>query len=166
MSGKHRFVGALMFPILCLAVFVLWNVWIETQGQKLTLPIRGFDPRDLLAGHYLAYRIEYGFESLCTDPKNQHEKKTYVCFAPKKILGARPQSSVCRKYLKGVCKNGRFQTGLDRFYIPQKYARKVEQAVINKRGEVILSLDGIGGAAITDLLIDGLSWKKWVSVKD
>ena len=68
--------------------------------------------------------------------------------------------------MKGVCKNGRFQTGLDRFYIPQKYARKVEQAVINKRGEVILSLDGIGGAAITDLLIDGLSWKKWVSVKD
>ena len=109
---------------------------------------------------------EYGFESLCTGSKNQHEKKTYICFAPKKILGARPQSAECRKYLKGVCKNGRFQTGLDRFYIPQRHARKLEQAVINKRGEVILSLDGIGGAAITDLLIDGLSWKKWVSGKD
>ena len=166
MSGKYRFVAALIFPILCLAGFVLWNVWVAAQGQKLTLPIRGFDPRDLLAGHYLAYRIEYGFESLCTGSKNQHEKKTYICFAPKKILGARPQAAECRKYLKGVCKNGRFETGLDRFYIPQKHARKLEQAVINKRGEVILSLDGIGGAAITDLLIDGLSWEKWVSVKD
>tara|TARA_B100001115_G_scaffold125763_1_gene94285 strand:+ start:220 stop:720 length:501 start_codon:yes stop_codon:yes gene_type:complete len=166
MSGKYRFAAALIFPMLCLAGFVLWNVWVATQGQKLTLPIRGFDPRDLLAGHYLAYRIEYGFESLCTGSKNQHEKKTYICFAPKKILGARPQSSECQKYLKGVCKNGRFQTGLDRFYIPQKHARKLEQAVVNKKGEVILSLDGMGGAAITDLLIDGLSWKKWVSVKD
>ena len=166
MSGKYRFGAALMFPILCLAGFVLWNVWVATQGQKLTLPIRGFDPRDLLAGHYLAYRIDYGFESLCTGSKNQHEKKTYICFAPNKILGARPQPSECRKYLKGFCKNGLFQTGLDRFYIPQKYARELEQAVVNKRGEVILSLDGSGGAAITDLLIDGLSWEKWVSVKD
>ena len=166
MSSKYRFVAALIFPILCLAGFVLWNAWVATQGQKLTLPIRGFDPRDLLAGHYLAYRIEYGFDSLCTGSKNQHEKTTYICFAPKKILGARPQSSECRKYLKGVCKNGRFQTGLDRFYIPEKHARKLEQAVVNKKGAVVLSLNGIGGAAITDLLIDGLSWQKWVSVKD
>ena len=166
MNGKYHFVAALIFPILCLAGFVLWNAWVATQGQKLTLPIRGFDPRDLLAGHYLAYRIEYGFDSLCTGSKNQHEKTTYICFAPKKILGARPQSSECRKYLKGVCKNGRFQTGLDRFYIPEKHARRLEQAVVNKKGAVVLSLNGIGGAAITDLLIDGLSWQKWVSVKD
>ena len=166
MSMRFRFAAALAFPITCLFILAGWHLWVAIQGQKVTLPIHGFDPRDLLAGHYLVYRIEYGLKSLCSGPKNQVQRKKYVCFAPKKIFYTRPKLSDCQKYLKGICQNGIFQTGIDRFYIPQKHAQILEKAVVNNNGKIVLSLDGYGGATIIDLLIGGRSWTDWVSAND
>ena len=32
-------------------------------GSEIILPISGFDPRDILSGHYLVYRIDYGIQN-------------------------------------------------------------------------------------------------------
>ena len=50
---------ALIFP---LTVLIIWGscLWV-TRGirQEIVLPIQGYDPRDLLAGHYLSYQIKW-----------------------------------------------------------------------------------------------------------
>lgn len=49
----------LMFP---LAVFVFWAGYLATtakEGTEITLPITGYDPRNLLSGHYIDYRIDW-----------------------------------------------------------------------------------------------------------
>ena len=84
MSMRFRFAAALAFPYHMPFHFGrLAPLWVAIQGQKVTLPIHGFDPRDLLAGNHLVYRIEYGLKSLCSGPKNQVQRKI-CCFAQKR----------------------------------------------------------------------------------
>ena len=56
---------ALLLPVLLLASVAGWKSWVVAAGNRVILPIQGFDPRDLLSGHYLIYTIDYGIEGLC-----------------------------------------------------------------------------------------------------
>lgn len=50
---------ALFFPLV---VLIGWTGWLgTTRGlrQEVVLPIQGYDPRDLLSGHYLSYQIDW-----------------------------------------------------------------------------------------------------------
>ncbi|HAA91813.1 MAG: hypothetical protein CMM48_00705 [Rhodospirillaceae bacterium] len=165
MSRQLRLIVALALPVICLVAYAGWHGWIAVQGQKVTLPIRGFDPRDLLSGHYLIYQVDYGLKSLCAKTSQPETGPFYLCLSSKKIHDGRPPSTSCRQYLRGRCERGRFRTGIERFYVPQKHARKLEKAVQNRKGSVTLSLDGKGGAVVIELLIEGRSWKQWVAAE-
>ena len=58
----------IMALTLPLTVLIIWGscLWV-TRGirQEIVLPIQGYDPRDLLAGHYLSYQIKWE-EADCT----------------------------------------------------------------------------------------------------
>ncbi|MDA9975968.1 GDYXXLXY domain-containing protein [Alphaproteobacteria bacterium] len=155
MTRNNRLTIALLLPILLLVALAVWKAWVVAAGNLVTLPIVGFDPRDLLSGHYLIYRIDYGVEGLCKEP----HARTYVCMKPKTFFDHPPSSGQCRIFIKGECRNGQFKAGIERFYIPEGRARELDRVVRNKRGSVILALDGKGGAQIADLLIDGRTWK-------
>ena len=58
-KSKIIFAGALALPVVGLA-----GVWANTQyeseqGVDWIVPIRGYDPRDLLRGHYVQYRYDW-----------------------------------------------------------------------------------------------------------
>ncbi|MDR2901911.1 MAG: hypothetical protein LBU87_02225 [Lactobacillales bacterium] len=47
---------------LPLAVFMAWNIYmfsITKEGATVHLPITGYDPKNLLSGHYIDYRINW-----------------------------------------------------------------------------------------------------------
>lgn len=49
----------LLIPVICLFV---WNcfLWYDKDtGTEITVRISGYDPRDLLSGHYIRYRIDW-----------------------------------------------------------------------------------------------------------
>ena len=50
--------------LLFIPVFILlgWVFVIQfdiSSGVKMDLPIRGYDPRDILAGHYLSVEVDF-----------------------------------------------------------------------------------------------------------
>ncbi len=155
MTRTRRLLVALLIPIAALAALAGWKGWIATTGHRVTLPIEGFDPRDLLSGHYLIYRIDYGVEGLCEGKLGT----AYVCLDPKGYFPDKPAE--CRLPLRGSCDATRFTAGIERFYLPEDKARALDRVVRDKRGSVVLALDGHGGAQVVDLLIDGRSWKEW-----
>lgn len=56
---KKVLIILLFFPLAALTV---WTGWLgTTRGlrQAVELPIQGYDPRDLLSGHYLSYQIDW-----------------------------------------------------------------------------------------------------------
>lgn len=56
---RLTFAAALLLPLVALA-----GSWVVThrqaqQGQEWLIPIQGYDPRDLLRGHYVQYRYDW-----------------------------------------------------------------------------------------------------------
>ena len=132
----------------------------RNSGEEVILPITGFDPRDLLSGHYLIYRVDYGAEVDCAEQQGQAS----VCLRPTRGLypaGELPED--CTLFIHGQCDSGVFNAGIERFYIPEAYAQALEQQVRDNQGELVLGVDQQGNAAIRDLLLDGKPWKQTVN---
>ena len=49
----------LCIPVLALMAWTGYYVNYVATGQKVELPIKGFDPRNLLSGHYIRFQIDW-----------------------------------------------------------------------------------------------------------
>jgi uncharacterized membrane-anchored protein len=173
--NKRYLIIALAFPILILAALIFYKQAKVMIGNEIILPITGFDPRDILSGHYLIYRVDYGIENkdLCSNYDNTNTD-AYICLkkdnknpdAYTSIINqysytAELEDPECFAVIKGKCKDGRFTAGIEKFFIPEGYANSLDRAVRNRQGKIVLSVTKGGSAAIKDLLIDGKSWKEY-----
>jgi len=147
---------ALIFPIIALVLLVGYKKYILSFGEEVTLPITGYDPRDLLSGHYLLYRIDYGVKA-CSRNKYASNKTAYVCLKPKKFSYSWPEK--CKLLIKGSCNRLRFEAGIERYFVPENEAKKLEGLVRDNEASIVLSVLRNGKAQIKDLLIDGKPWR-------
>ncbi|AXR61257.1 GDYXXLXY domain-containing protein [Leptospira mayottensis] len=168
---------ALFLPI----VFFGWEIvtleFSKSSGNELILPITGYDPRDLLAGHYLRYDILYQSDSICQNlnrnsynksDSNQRHCVCYPHFGKIKegegafIKDCNPDilkdKKACRLHLRGTCQYGRFKIGNERFYVNEEKAMEYETRLRKENVHIRLKVDS-EGTAITDSLIweDGSS---------
>ena len=60
MIKNPRLAFALAFPIALLAGHTAYKQARVMIGTTVVVPIAGFDPRDLLSGHFLTYRLDMG----------------------------------------------------------------------------------------------------------
>lgn len=159
MKAKSLLIASLALPMFALIANAVWHEWARHQGQAVTIPITGFDPRDLLSGHYLTYQLNYG--AINNDCKPE-AAPAIMCLAPKIQLHVNTQAKPtdCELYIRGQCDDlGRFTANIERFYIPEEYATVLDRKVRNNQGALVLGVDSQGKATIRDLLIDGKSWK-------
>ncbi|EMJ96180.1 GDYXXLXY domain-containing protein [Leptospira alstonii] len=169
---------ALFLPI----VFFGWQIatleFSKSSGKELILPVSGYDPRDLLAGHYLRYNIEYQSDSICQNlntnsySKSDSDQQHCICYPHSGkiqegegffIENCDPDTlkdrSICRLYLRGTCRYGRFKIGNERFYVNEEKALEYERRLRKeKKVHIRLKVD-LNGKALTDSLIweDGSS---------
>jgi uncharacterized membrane-anchored protein len=148
---------ALVFPIIALGILTGYKHYKVTVGTEVILPIEGYDPRDLLSGHYLTYRVNYGAKNICEQSKAIKHSVGYVCLQPKHFTYFKPET--CQLMIKGNCSGSQFKAGIERFYIPENQASKLDKDVRSKKGSIVLSVTPDGHAQIKDLLINGKSWK-------
>ena len=60
MNKLHfRMILVLLLPFVSLLGWTGWLVYETTTRFEVTLPITGYDPRDLLSGHYILYDIDW-----------------------------------------------------------------------------------------------------------
>lgn len=164
MNKRILLIVALTLPILALGL----NAWLKSEqrnsGEEIVLPIEGFDPRDLLSGHYLIYRVDYGVANGC----HEHNVEASVCLRPKLGIFAKGKLPAdCELFIHGRCDDSAaFSAGIERFYLPEEYAQALEDKVRDNQGELVLSVDSQGNVAIRDLLIEGRPWKEVVTPAD
>lgn len=135
----------------------------------MAIPIDGYDPRDILSGHYLIYRLGFNHREHCNYDRNP----VYLCLNPdpsgdelhdREISYLAPfPSEDCKAVLKGRCENGRFLAGIERFYIPEEYAGNLDRVVRSGKGKIVVAIDQRGNAAIKDLLINDEPWKDYIN---
>ena len=164
--------------LLFIPVFVLlgWTLSVQAMisgGTKLDLPVRGYDPRDILAGHYLSVEVDYvAFPSDCKKDKETkgservkdreywQKQDAFFCADEGRVSLGTPEN--CQVFIKGYCQYGRFHDGVSRFYIPEKMSPALERAVRNKDNNPMLRLSVTpdGRAFPTDLILQGRPFKE------
>jgi uncharacterized membrane-anchored protein len=159
MTLRFRLILGILIPILALSTLAIYKATVSSTGREVKLPIEGYDPRDLLAGHYLVYRIRYDAYNECLAPGELIEGvRSYICLEPRFFSLTTPMS--CSMFISGTCEQGRFVAGLERFYVPQEAAPRLEQVIQNRRAEILISVSSNGSAVVKDLLIDDVTWRE------
>ena len=85
MLKKYGYIGLVFLPVF---ILLMWVGTIEVQRQKgreVVVRLQGYDPRDLLSGHYISYRIDWNktdcaqFENgVCPRAAFRHTGRFYV----------------------------------------------------------------------------------------
>lgn len=57
--------AALALPVLGLTISAGWHQWRQSGAAEWRIPVTGYDPRDLLAGHYARFRYAWRLEGQC-----------------------------------------------------------------------------------------------------
>jgi hypothetical protein len=172
-------IAALALPVLALAALVADQEWQRADARILSVPLRGYDPRDLLRGHYLLAQIDWDWEG---EPQGASgaSVKGAACVVVEQprprvrfLAGGKtgdPAATDCRFVLagRGWPRDGTRPAGfvpgaLDaggaaiRFYVPEDRASELEQRMRERPGALTadLAVRADGSVAIKALRIDG-----------
>ena len=154
-KSRRLLLITLMIPILALLGLTSFKIANLFMGREVELPIVGYDPRDLLSGHYLVYRVDYGVANLCATPD---EAPGFVCLDNRTFTQDNPDG--CSLFIKGTCKHLRFEAGIERFYIPEEKGPMLDKMVRGKQASIIISITGAGHAQVKNLLVNGKPWEE------
>ena len=141
MDNVNKKVLAWLFAFPLIALFA-WTVSLYAQqatGREITVAIQGYDPRDLLSGHYISYTIDW------------HRTDCDQFFN-----GACPRKEFCKEARWGrQC----------RFYIPEANAKELDDLFRRRNStdrvfEVVYSYKRGSEPMAKQLLINGKDWRE------
>ena len=138
---KNLLLAVLFLPLICLIGWTIFLTASRNQGKDVKVAVMGYDPRDLLSGHYIQYQIDW--------------KRTDCSQFPE---GECPREKFCKEARWGRrC----------RFYIPEKYAQELDDLFRHRNTtdtvfEVTYSYRPGHQPIAKDILINGRSWKACV----
>lgn len=141
-AGTRRLLLGL--ALLDLAVFGAWigrEEIARRMGTEVRLPVVGYDPRDLLSGHYIRFQLVAVREAealdasaAATDDDRPHVGRRAYCLEVRAgglahVARRREPSDDCPLYVSGGRdKYASFDLGVDRFYVDER--RRAEVAGI------------------------------------
>lgn len=135
MNKKILFGLAALIPALALLGWVGLNETRLRSGEEFVLPITGYDPRDLLSGHYLRFQILY--------PSEEGDCPAY----------------------RGHCEYGRFvsRANINRYYIPEVDAEWLDEMLRKgeRKADIVVVISSAGKVYLKDLRFDGKSWREY-----
>ncbi len=167
---NKKLIFSLLLPIGCLVLLTAYKHIKIITGIEMTIPIEGYDPRDLLSGHYLIFQLDLDQEQYCD--RGEDRDPVYLCLNQESFDDelyeheisylTRFPSEECKAVLMGRCNRGRFVAGIERFYIPEEHGYTLDRVVRKGKGKILVAIDQKGKAVIKDLLINDKSWKAYV----
>ncbi len=160
---------ALALPVIGLLGAVTLNAVQEKTSKQFTIPIVGFDPRDLLRGQYLQFR--YVWPETVPDNiafEEGHEKGLCLDDAGGTLTATPVTDAKCPHYVRlWDAREGTLASRIDnktppvrgRFFLPESNARAVENLLRDKAHKLdVIAYTKSGALVPTMLLIDGKPW--------
>lgn len=178
MSRRLRALAALL-PVVGLLALV-GRSELARQGAEFRLGITGYDPRDLIAGHFLRYQYELDWqgESSCgiayssspaaggaeprVSARPQLQLGCCLCLTRQGELPAFPavQQLSCAEARR--CDGWLYSEQLQpphRYYVPEERALELEQALRARKAAVQVVASPSGTAAVGELYLDDMPWR-------
>jgi len=165
MKNKLIFI-AIALPLLIIFLSIVRAEYHVRSGEQWMFELQGYDPRDLLRGHYLQFTILYDWDKgknecrsgidccLCLTKNSNPERTTVV---PKVH---NESCTTARNQCDGYILSSK-QNELNRYYIPEESAKRAELLLTKARAKqqayLQVSINKKGEPAIVDLIIDNQS---------
>lgn len=145
----------LAIPVIILLLLTMQRSYERYNGTEIILDISGYDPRDLFAGHYLTYSVDYKIDGLCQN-YNISKNNNCICFTSVNPVQAGFHENCapekCRVYLKGKCSWGFFDAGIERFYIPEDKSGELEDKLLKEGAKIRVSVSPRGSGIVKELI--------------
>ena len=156
--------------LLALAVvdLVFFGAWVAREesarrGGRIHLPIEGYDPRDLLSGHYVRFQLVAVREAATfLEPHGANVPQAF-CIEPEEglyhVKGVRTGSaSSCSPFLRATLdERAHWYFGVDRFYVDERLANEARWIQPNPDTYLIATVDDSGAVHAVDLVVNGKS---------
>jgi hypothetical protein len=157
--------AAVMLPLLGLLVVIARAEVRLRSGVGYVVAIQGYDPRDLLHGHYLQYSFDFDWqgESTCGDLRGPKpvalDTRCCVCLSPGT---SQPRARQVRCDQVAGCDwlAGAALAPPLRYFVPERQASELEEALRGHHAALAITCGPDGQPAIGDLSIDGRSWRE------
>lgn len=155
MRSFRFLVFAAVFPVIALMFFTVYKWNIVRAGKKIVFDIEGYDPVNILTGHYLIYQVVYKTPDPCTANYDLTSEYIY-CSSPSdsSFIPAGADRTGCTVFIKGECKRGRFTAGIERYNIPEEKAEELDKKVREGKGKIQVSVSGAGEAVVEKLFFE------------
>lgn len=158
MTGVKRVL--LVMAVVDVLVFGGWiaREEIVRTGEQVALPVHGYDPRDLLSGHYVQFRLVAGRE---TQALERPDGKVSVCLSRDEngmhhVSHLRAPGEACT-FITGTSAPYHVDFGVDRFYVDERRASEVGTVAEGPTTYLLATIDGSGTIHPVDLVVGGRS---------
>jgi len=148
---------ALVLPFVVLCLLIVRAEYNAQSGEEWNFELRGYDPRDLLRGHYMQFSLLYDWqadENECTSGSD-----CCLCLTKNETPFPKVHKTVCT-IAKTQCDGyilPEKQNVLNRYYIPEASAQRAEsllrQAWVDHQAYMKVSINN-GEPVILDLIIN------------
>jgi hypothetical protein len=136
--------AAFALPLAGLTALWGWSDHLSRQGTDWLVPVAGYDPRDLLRGHYVQFTYDWPGDGAA--PRGSDDSLSELCLhgAPPRLESvSRPApDSRCNHLARAADADSGYPTGLStgRVYIPQTRSAELTRKLTdpNLRGFVLL----------------------------
>lgn len=148
---NKQLITYLTIPLLGLCLLTLKPLLEFTSTKTVFFKITGYDPRDLFRGHYALYSVDYGVD---TSKLVVNRGEAFICLDDRTMHAARPKS--CETFIKGKYFMGIFNSGIEKFYIPESQAQEINQMLMDRGNQAMIKvkINKSGKAKVVDLLIN------------
>jgi len=151
---------AVALPVFALGLMVARAEITTRTGRPYRLSIQGYDPRDLVRGHYLRYRL--GFLS---SPDLEHCTAATCCYCLRGPAESEPAVTKVSCNETASC-DAWFPEGqidhLEQFFIPEDRGGALGSALRAHSAQLRVRVSAGGSVVIQDLLLDGKPWREVV----
>ena len=160
---------AVVVPLLGLLVLVARAELMLRAGNSFRVAIEGYDPRDLLHGHYLEYRFRFDWEGESTCGRLAGAFPDGVDASCCVCLSSEVDSNTLAQARQVACDRVRgcegWLAGASlvpplRYFVPERQASDLEDALRGREASLALTCGPDGQPVIGDLYLDGKPWRE------
>ena len=144
----------LLLPIVAFAGLVVRAELLRASGPVFRVAIAGYDPRDLLQGHYLRYRMQWPADGAC-------DGATCCLCLRTSGVHTKVECGVADKTCNAQLSRQMVDQGRE-FFIQEDAGPALEQAIRRGGGEIALNVTPHGQVSVHELFIDGVRHRRWL----
>lgn len=160
--------AAVLVPVLGIAVLAVRAEYAVRHGPVWTIPIEGYDPRDLLHGQYLQYRYRLhwqGGDTCGTTPFGEPAPAPGCCLCLTRDAadGFDPWVRQVQCEEATQCEGALRSESMmppQRFFVPEDRGQDLERALREHAAAIELAVSPEGDAAVRELLLDRRPWRE------